>query len=400
MANLRLYPIACQLVVLLLMRLLFSCKKEKIDPQSEWDASVVQIIDPNNPIVLVAVTPDKKESVTLLGEKNGSGIPIRYTSIIVSFDNESGSGNFVVEIGQDTLPAAIFDEEGYRVEFSNYSGNSVTLTGFNPNGNVVSGPEVVQVDLAGLQDINESYAPADETDCDIRQRPIITTLQWTGLFVSWASCAAGAMFASGGLGATLAVLSCANLAIAIVNQFANNDALAFLTSFLDQISCVGVIFDLSAILDCINVIINAAIGFLENDCAYIGGTWTFYEDGFLSCDLTLNGEMDHLFELIGDSGEITIEQEECNFKWLAGGLVIREGYIEKNKIVLNQGVGAVPLAGNVEFSVNEYSADGHACRFHLFIEGEGHIVGTAEENQETLSFDCETKSTVILVGVD
>lgn len=123
------------------------------EPESSDDFILIQVKDPESNIIFIA--GEKNEAtVTILGEKNNQGEPIKITGTL--YISKQGDGVFL-EAGIDGLPTYIIDSEGNKITFENYSNSTVDIALYDSNENLIEGPITIDVNPQDLLEIKQLY---------------------------------------------------------------------------------------------------------------------------------------------------------------------------------------------------------------------------------------------------
>ena len=123
-------------------------------PDPSDDFVLIQVKDPESNIIIIS-GGENEETIVILGDKNNQGDPTKITGTI--YVSELGY-EFYIETGIDRLPTYIIDYEGNKITFENYTNSTVDVTFYNPNENLIVGPNTIDVNPGDLLAIKDFLA--------------------------------------------------------------------------------------------------------------------------------------------------------------------------------------------------------------------------------------------------
>ena len=123
------------------------------EPESSDDFILIQVKDSESNIIFIAGEKNE-DTLTILGEKNNQGDPIKITGTL--YVSKQGDGVFL-EAGIDGLPTYIIDSEGNKITFENYSNSTVDIALYDSNENLIEGPITIDVNPQDLLEIKQLY---------------------------------------------------------------------------------------------------------------------------------------------------------------------------------------------------------------------------------------------------
>jgi len=134
--------------------------------------------------VLVIAGKNDGEAITILGEKDAFGNPIKITGVM--YISEQGNA-FIMDAGDDGLPTYIIDSEGNKVIFTNYSESTVEISIYNSNEELLQGPTTITIDPSDLTTLKQLYSSVNSKNKDTVE-VLEFILKYGGLSLSVFAC--------------------------------------------------------------------------------------------------------------------------------------------------------------------------------------------------------------------
>ena len=215
-----------------------------VPPDNEESGDDIIYIQDTNPEdnVLVMAGKDDGEVVTILGEKDAFGNPIKITGVM--YISEQGDA-FIMDAGDDGLPTYIIDSEGNKVIFTNYSESTVEISIYNSNEELLQGPITITVDPSDLTTLKQLYSSVTSKNKDTEE-VLEFVLKYGGLGLSVLACVSSI---SSGIVLIIAKV-CASTLVSAVVTFYPGTIDNWIASSVGAVKCFGALTKPWEILAC------------------------------------------------------------------------------------------------------------------------------------------------------
>ena len=200
------------------------------DEDSTEDIIFIQNTNPEDNVLVIAGKNDG-EAVTILGEKDAFGNPIKITGVM--YISEQGDA-FIMDTGDDGLPTYIIDSEGNKVIFTNYSESTVEISIYNSNEELLQGPTTITVNPSDLTTLKQLYSSVNSKNKDTVE-VLEFILKYGGLGLSVLACLSTL---SSGI-ALLIVKVCASTLVSAIVTFAPGTIDNLIASSVGAAKCFG-----------------------------------------------------------------------------------------------------------------------------------------------------------------
>jgi hypothetical protein len=228
------------------------------------DVTYAQITNTSTPVTMEAVKNDGSESLTLLGNKDSSGNPTSINGIVYS-STTKGQLYFVIDTSSG-LPTSVTDSFGNKINFSNYTANSVQVSVYN-NNKLISGPSQMALNSSTLAQVKSlwstlngslpSVSPSVNWRSSLNSNMldfIRNAFKFASTEVSLIECALALAGAPETMGSSLALAAwtCSSAFISSQALISGNETVEIIDTAMGESSCAGdlLTMDANAFLDC------------------------------------------------------------------------------------------------------------------------------------------------------
>jgi len=228
------------------------------------DVIFTEVTSTETPILAIATDKNAEEVIGVLVERDAAGNPVKITgAAYVSAQGEAG----MVEIGSDGLPTSFTDSSGNRITFENYTDNTVDLSLYNVDGNLIEGPLAIEIDVNKLAEIQSLYNSIDlsaasqiggiRTIASLSETIRFISLKTLSVTASWAGCTVSILETYITLGLTIgsATASCSSALLNTVAKLTAEESLEVASTLTSGVLCLSVpAGNLLGIFDCLAVL--------------------------------------------------------------------------------------------------------------------------------------------------
>ena len=116
---------------------------DSLSPKFQYADLSIKIGNTDRHIIGILTSEGESDSIGIVGEIDSNGTPTSISSLL--FISESGeSGEFI--LGSNGLPESIIASDNSKIEFRNYTSDTVDTSIYDQNGFLVYGPITQNID--------------------------------------------------------------------------------------------------------------------------------------------------------------------------------------------------------------------------------------------------------------
>ncbi len=258
------------------------------------DVVLVQNNNPQNNITFV-LGKKNEDAIALLGEKDNEGNPINITGVIYVL--EQGE-LFVLEPREDGLPKYVYDSNGNKIIFENYTESTVDITIYNSNNEIIqerTTENIDKTDLLELKNLYNIFSSKNSRSWTIQDTA--TAIKWGGRAISGVVCVSSIVGTglSAGLLSPSVLLACGTPIVStIASEFTETKADDYITSSIGLLSFAtgDIVNGTVSALKVSNVVLKmTSLGFQESlhapvilDLSADPSSIYIYEDTTITCN--------------------------------------------------------------------------------------------------------------------
>jgi len=174
--------------------------------------------------ILFALGKKNEDALALLGEKDTEGNPVSVTGMIYVL--EKGE-LFAVEARADGLPKFIYDSNGNKIVFENYTESTVDISIYNSENLLIQESTTKNINQEEIIEIKNLYETINNKERERwNKQNTASLLKWGGKITSGIICATtiASTISTGGLLSPAIILACGSAVVGVAVEFTPTEA--------------------------------------------------------------------------------------------------------------------------------------------------------------------------------